>query len=187
MGGLPPHPILGVSPTLAPGATRPSPLLLLSLPPLLPEPPRPTAEALLSVWFQPGTTARQRALVRRLYEVATRALADETLTMERLADGVGLSRATLYRRLATVLVGSPGHLLLEIRLSRATALLTEGSGSIGEIAFAVGFRGPSHFAARFRERYGVTPSSFASAATARRAEDDRRDASDEERDGGDEP
>lgn len=133
---------------------------------------------------RPGANARQRRLVDALVAVAIREAGDDHLTMSALAEGVGLSRATLYRRLDGVLEGSPGELLLEIRLTQAATLLTEDGGSIADVAYAVGFRGPSHFAACFRGRYGQTPTAFAEAATASQTR--VRDGDDEEQDAGDE-
>jgi AraC-like DNA-binding protein len=55
--------------------------------------------------------------------------------------------------------------LRRMRIERAAQLLRARPGSISEVAYAVGFKSPSHFARVFRERYGVSPSEHASANT----------------------
>jgi len=94
-------------------------------------------------------------------------LGDEDLDVEALAQAVGTSRASLYRRLKDLLDQSPMGLIRKVRLEQAAALLAQGDGAIGEIAYAVGFRSVAHFAAVFKEQYGTTPSAY------RRARADR--------------
>ena len=86
---------------------------------------------------------------------------DVDLTVDDLAEAVGMSRATLYRRLRGALDGSPVDLLREVRLARAASLLSAGAGNVGEVAYAVGFKSVSHFGRCFRERFGETPSAYA--------------------------
>jgi AraC-like DNA-binding protein len=58
-------------------------------------------------------------------------------------------------------VGIPPHAyLVERRLDRAAALLGSGDGTVTQVAMAVGFRSPAHFAKRFRRRFGTSPSAF---------------------------
>lgn len=120
----------------------------------------------LPVEVASGASDEQRALVRQLVDAVDARLDDEDLSVDALAEAVGMSRATLYRRLRGALPGSPADLLREVRLARAAALLASGAGSVSEVAYAVGFKGVSHFSARFRERYGATPSAYARAPEA---------------------
>jgi transcriptional regulator GlxA family with amidase domain len=56
-----------------------------------------------------------------------------------------------------------GHELLRIRLELARRLLGDrrfGKISIGEVAARCGFVEPSHFARRFRAKYGQGPTEF---------------------------
>ena len=53
-----------------------------------------------------------------------------------------------------------GAVLLDIRLTRAAEMLHNAqfkAYGIGDIAWACGFADPSHFARRFRQRYGSNP------------------------------
>jgi AraC-like DNA-binding protein len=55
---------------------------------------------------------------------------------------------------------SPGAFLREMRLARAAQLLEQESGTVSEVAYAVGYRDPEHFSKQFRKAYGVVPSAY---------------------------
>ncbi len=85
---------------------------------------------------------------------------DDTFDVEQLADELGFSRASLYRRLEGLLEESPAGLIHRVRLDRAAQLLTARAGNVSEIAYAVGYKSVSHFGRRFRERFDVSPSAY---------------------------
>ena len=77
-------------------------------------------------------------------------------TAERICGELGLSEATLRRRLASE--GSTlTALLVDARMSTALTLLQATAKPVSEIAFAVGYESPSRFAIRFRQRFGFAP------------------------------
>ena len=86
-------------------------------------------------------------------------LADSDFGVEALALELGVSRTQLYRRLK-----SAGHtatdLLRHARLERAADLLMRESGTVGEVAYGVGFNSVAHFSRSFRAAYGVPPSAY---------------------------
>jgi AraC-like DNA-binding protein len=55
---------------------------------------------------------------------------------------------------------NPHHYLLERRIERAESLLVKTDLPISEIAITSGFSDQSHLARRFRERVGVSPSTY---------------------------
>jgi len=77
---------------------------------------------------------------------------------------LGYSRSAFYQRF-TALVGEPPERhLANLRLDAAARLLRESQFSIKQIAFAVRDKTPSHFAAAFRARFGVTPRAWRNGA-----------------------
>lgn len=78
-------------------------------------------------------------------------------TIKELAALVAMSEATFRRRL-----GEQGlsfrELLIDVRMTRALALLQVTDLSIGQIALSVGYDSASRFAARFRSRFSFLPS-----------------------------
>lgn len=81
------------------------------------------------------------------------------LTVESLAPSIeGLSESALRRRFqhwgATE---SPGEMIHRLRMEHAAKLLADGRYTIAAVADMSGFDDKRHFAARFREHFGVTP------------------------------
>lgn len=80
-----------------------------------------------------------------------------------VAEQLGMSEVTMRRRLAEEGT-SFTSILIEARMSRALALLQMTDLSVQEIAYETGYDSPSSFAARFRDRYGFSPSTIRIAA-----------------------
>ncbi len=100
----------------------------------------------------------EEAFITGVLEVKDRHLGDSTFSMDRLADEVNLSRRQVERRVKTLTRQTPAELMRQMRLERAALILEARPGSIAEVAYAVGFKSPSHFSVAFRKAYGQTPS-----------------------------
>jgi AraC-like DNA-binding protein len=107
-------------------------------------------------------TPADHAFLKRVAAVVDEGIGDEAFGVEALAARVAVGRSHLYRRLEALLGCSPAKLILERRLEHAAQLLAARAGNVSEIAYRVGFKNLSHFSQRFRERYGTTPSAYAS-------------------------
>ncbi|MHA7685703.1 helix-turn-helix transcriptional regulator [Cupriavidus sp. PET2-C1] len=115
--------------------------------------------------FVPPTT--HRSTMRRVrLKIADDVAADWTGPV--VATQLGMSEATMRRRLAEEGT-SFSAILVEARMSRALALLQMTDLSVREIAYETGYDSPSSFAARFRERYGFSPSTIRTSAKPRSA------------------
>jgi AraC family transcriptional regulator len=55
---------------------------------------------------------------------------------------------------------TPYELLISLRMERARDLLRDPRLQVTDVAFAVGYKTPSSFAAAFHKLVGVTPSAF---------------------------
>ncbi len=88
-------------------------------------------------------------------------LGDETLTVEKLASEVGLSREQCYRKILAISGLSPSALIRSLRLQRAGQLLASQWGPVSQVAYEVGFSNLSHFSKAFREEFGKLPSEYA--------------------------
>lgn len=111
-------------------------------------------------WAPEDLTEQQRVFLNRFQAAVEARIADENLTMDDLAETLGQSRATLYRKLKQATARSPSELIREIRLARAYSLLEQGAGSVSEVGYAVGFKSVAHFSNTFRSRFGVRPSAL---------------------------
>ncbi len=74
-----------------------------------------------------------------------------------MAEIVAMSEATLRRRLREQGI-SFQQLLIDVRMTRALALLQTTDLSIGLIALDVGYDSASRFTARFKQRFALAPS-----------------------------
>lgn len=86
-------------------------------------------------------------------------LHDEEFGIEELASALNVTRRTLHNHLKSEVALSPSEFIRTLRLEHAYGLLSEGAGTVSEVAYAVGFKSLSHFTRRFREHYGEVPSS----------------------------
>lgn len=99
-------------------------------------------------------------LIRRVVTVINKNLSDPTLSVEKLASEVGLSRVHLHRKLKELTNQSPSDFLRNIRLRQAAHLLKEKRLSVSEVTYAIGFNSASTFSTAFKRLYGVTPSAY---------------------------
>lgn len=82
------------------------------------------------------------------------------ITIEDVANYVGLSRSHLFRSFASVLNESPKEYLTEFRLKQACYLLEHSELSITAIANSVGFENSLYFSRIFHLKKGCSPRDF---------------------------
>ena len=99
--------------------------------------------------------------LQQLNEAIDRDIADPALNLDTLCRRIGLSRASLYRKLMSATGLSPARYIQSVRLNLAARMLRETQMSVSEIATASGFNSLIHFSASFRKQYGVPPSRYA--------------------------
>jgi AraC-like DNA-binding protein len=73
---------------------------------------------------------------------------------------MGMSRMQLFSKLKALVNQTPGELIRNLRLQRASQLLKQNFGNVAEVTYEVGFNNLSYFAKCFREKYGMLPSDY---------------------------
>jgi signal transduction histidine kinase/DNA-binding response OmpR family regulator/ligand-binding sensor domain-containing protein len=101
-----------------------------------------------------------RAYATRVRDAIRLGLSNPDFGVTELADAVSQDRSHLFRRVKQVFGESPSDLIWRMRLEEGERLLSEGSGTVTDVAYAVGFNSLSHFCRRFQAAYGVTPASY---------------------------
>ena len=101
------------------------------------------------------------ALMERVMKYINDHLADPELSVERLTEEVGISRAQLHRKLKEIAGVSAGEFIRNIRLEQAARLIAEGQINITQVAYSVGFNNQTHFSTVFKKHYGMSPSEYA--------------------------
>ena len=81
-------------------------------------------------------------------------------SVDELSDDMAMSRATLFRKMRSVIGMSPTDFIRNTRLKRAAQLITEGRLSVTEIASSVGYSSPGHFTKSFKKEFGVLPTQY---------------------------
>lgn len=84
------------------------------------------------------------------------------LTLQSLAEQLKVSPFHLQRTYKRVTGYSPAVKLDQLRTESACQLLTNTDTAVADIARAVGFRGPSHFAIWFARKIGLPPTEYRS-------------------------
>jgi AraC family transcriptional regulator len=94
--------------------------------------------------------------LRQVRDYVESNLADD-LDVSAMADVAALSPAHFARAFAATVGMTPFRYVIMRRLARARELLERTDRSAFNIALDLGFKSPSHFTARFRREFGVTP------------------------------
>ena len=96
------------------------------------------------------------AAKRRTLELMTEHL-EGNLTVQLLADEVGLSPAHFARAFRETIGRAPHQYLLTLRLERARRLLDAPEAMLSDVAQRTGFADQAHFTRLFKREFGVTP------------------------------
>ena len=83
---------------------------------------------------------------------------EEPLTLDEVANYVGISRRQLERLFNRYLHCAPSRYYLELRLSRARLLLLQTSIAVIDVAISCGFSTAPHFSKCYSDLYGKPPS-----------------------------
>ena len=82
------------------------------------------------------------------------------VTVEDIADYVGISRSHLFRSFQTYMNCSPKEFLSQYRIKQACRLLKETDLSVSAIAYSVGFENNLYFSKAFRKVKKTSPTEY---------------------------
>ena len=82
------------------------------------------------------------------------------VTVEDVADYVGISRSHLFRSFQTYMNCSPKEFLSQYRIKQACRLLKETDLSVSAIAYSVGFENNLYFSKAFRKQKQISPTLY---------------------------
>jgi AraC family transcriptional regulator len=99
------------------------------------------------------------ARLRSIKELVDAKLEDE-LSLDEMAQSVGLSTAHFARMFRKSTGESPHQFVLRQRLERAKAMLGDPDARILDVAVACGFKTQQHFAQVFRDVWGGSPTEY---------------------------
>jgi AraC family transcriptional regulator len=99
------------------------------------------------------------ARLRRIKELV-HAKMEFDLSLDEMAQAVGLSTAHFARMFRKSTGATPHQFVLRQRLERAKAMLRDPDARVLDVAVACGFKTQQHFAQVFRDALGVSPSEY---------------------------
>lgn len=88
---------------------------------------------------------------------------NEQVTVDDMADHVGMSRAVFHRRFKEATTMSPIQFMKSMRLNNAAMKIAEGK-TVSEAAWEVGYQSASQFSREFKRMYGQSPRQWSNAA-----------------------
>lgn len=103
----------------------------------------------------------EEELIKRAESYVRKKLDDTTLSVEELAKHLGYSQRNLSRVLTQISGLSPVKFILELRLQHARHLLeTRQFATVAEVRYEIGIESASYFTAKFKQRFGCTPTEY---------------------------
>ncbi|WP_161973795.1 helix-turn-helix domain-containing protein [Hwanghaeella grinnelliae] len=112
---------------------------------------RPSSRA---EWIAPAFDYRIRRAMGMLYQ------REELLSVETVADAVGLSRPRFFELFKHCTGVTPNRISNAARMERAISLLAESDVPMGELALHLNFSTPGNFSRFFRSQIGLSPHAF---------------------------
>ena len=114
----------------------------------------------LSTVSKTEVVSQDEQFLNKVKETIIERMSDEQLSVESLADDIGMSRVQLYRKISALTGMAVNELIRKLRLQRAAQLLAQNWGPVSQVAYEVGFSNLSYFSKVFKEEFGVLPSEF---------------------------
>lgn len=99
-------------------------------------------------------------LLERVMSVINKNLSNADLSVDGIADEVGISRVHLHRKMKELTGQTPHDFIRNIRLKQAAHLLANQSMNITEVMYACGFNNAASFSTIFKRFYGLSPRDY---------------------------
>ena len=102
-------------------------------------------------------------LLERVMKVINKNIGNSDLSVDGIAEEVGISRVHLHRKMKELTGQTPHDFIRNIRLKQAANLLSSQNMNITEVMYACGFNNAASFSTIFKKFYGMSPREFMNA------------------------
>ena len=99
-------------------------------------------------------------LLERVMAAINSHLDDSDLSVDMIADEVGISRVHLHRKMKELTGQTPHDFIRNIRLKQAANLLANKGMNVTEVMYACGFSNSASFSTVFKKFYGMSPRDY---------------------------
>ncbi len=96
--------------------------------------------------------------LKEMMEIVSRHMDDSGFSAAALSDESHWSQKQVYRKIKVLTGKTVPEFIRDVRLDKAEAYLSQGSLTVKEVMYKVGFTTPSYFSKCFKERFGRLPS-----------------------------
>ena len=99
-------------------------------------------------------------LLERVMSAINSHLNDSDLSVDMVAEEVGISRVHLHRKMKELTGQTPHDFIRNLRLKQAANLLANQGMNVTEVMYACGFSNSASFSTLFKKFYGVSPRDY---------------------------
>ncbi|MEL7423047.1 MAG: ATP-binding protein [Bacteroidota bacterium] len=118
-------------------------------------------ETALEADDEAASTTPEQELIQNAEKFVKERLDDPTLSVEELAKNLGYSQRNLSRVMSQITGLTPVKFILELRLQHARHLLERRQfATVAEVRYEIGIESASYFTAKFKARFGCSPSEY---------------------------
>lgn len=114
----------------------------------------------VKIWDGKELSPEDEKLLEDVSRIVAEHIDDEKLTPMWIAEALGMSKASLYRKFKEVINKTPGEYVRTIRLEYAAKLLRTTQHTVSEVMFQSGFSNKSYFYREFQKQYGYSPKDY---------------------------
>lgn len=107
-----------------------------------------------------GIGTKDDDFFKGLHEYIAEQMENTQLDAQQLANHLGLSKTSLYKKVRAITGQTPHALINSYRLHKAAYLLTHSDYNVSEIIYKTGFNSRSYFYKSFQEVFHCSPSSY---------------------------
>lgn len=101
-----------------------------------------------------------KLLMEKAIRIVEKNLAEPDFDVQRLAEGMNMSRSTLTRKLKSISGDTPLDFIRHIKMKHACRMLKDKQMNVSEVATALGYFNRKYFTNCFKEEFGMTPSEY---------------------------
>lgn len=110
--------------------------------------------------LSPGISERDDIFFSKITQCIQNHLSEPEFNADDIGEEVGMSKASLYRKVKTITGLTPHGLIKQYRLKKAADLLKNSTMSVSEVIYETGFNSRSYFYKSFNEMFHCHPKDF---------------------------
>ncbi|HEX8040706.1 MAG TPA: response regulator, partial [Chryseosolibacter sp.] len=120
--------------------------------------------------LSPGISDRDDHFFSKITQCIQDHLSEPEFNADTIADDVGMSKASLYKKVKTITGLTPHGLIKQYRLKKAADLLKNSGLTVSEVIYETGFNSRSYFYKSFNEIFHCHPKDFGAQSEVGRTE-----------------